>query len=142
MLYFINYSSIFLTSLLTEDRRMSKIITSCPSCQRADVFVTKIDCEGCGTKFEGKFDIPSLLKLSDEDLDFIVNFVKCSGSLKEMAKIRHVSYPTLRNQLNALIELLEMLEQSAETSKADVLNMIEEGKISAKEAVVMLKRIG
>jgi hypothetical protein len=103
--------------------------------------VTKIDCEDCSTRFEGRFDIPLLLKLSEDDMRFIIDFVKCSGSLKEMASMQNISYPTLRNRLNVLIEAVEKLEPATEASKISILKLIEEGKISAAMAVNMLKKI-
>lgn len=120
---------------------MSKIITQCPSCQSSKLQVVKIDCQNCSTKFEGKFDIPALLKLPDEDMQFIIDFVKCSGSLKEMAAIQHVSYPTLRNRLNVLIESIENLELKQESSKTSVLQLLEEGKITAQDAAIMLAKL-
>lgn len=102
---------------------------------------TKIECSECKTLFEGKFDIPSLLKLSEEDLHFIVDFVKCSGSLKEMAANQGVSYPTLRNRLNALIEALETLDLQTQSSKTEILKLLEAGKITAQVAAKMLQKL-
>ena len=120
---------------------MGKIITQCPSCESANMHVVKIECAGCNTTFEGKFGIPALLKLPEEDLQFIFDFVKCSGSLKEMAAKQAVSYPTLRNRLNELIEKIDGLEVKKEESKVEILNLLEEGKISAKDAVKMLHKL-
>jgi len=120
---------------------MGKIITQCPSCNGTDLHVTKIDCANCHTKFEGQFDISPLMRLPDEDLQFILDFVKCSGSLKEMALNQKVSYPTLRNRLNLLIEALKKLTISQESPKEDVLILLEKGKITAKEAANMLKKL-
>src|SRR5471030_2595420 len=105
---------------------MGKIISQCPSCDSVKLHVAKIECENCNTLFEGKFDIPSLLKLPEEDLQFIFDFVKCSGSLKDMAAKQNVSYPTLRNRLNALIEVIENLETKMDDSKAEILQLLEE----------------
>jgi hypothetical protein len=44
-----------------------------------------------------------LLLLAEEDLDFVVQFVLASGSLKEMATLHHVSYPTIRATLDRVI---------------------------------------
>ena len=120
---------------------MGKIITHCPSCDSVKLHVTKIECDDCNTLFEGKFEIPALLKLPEDDLKFIFDFVKCSGSLKEMAAKQNVSYPTLRNRLNSLIESLENLEIKKEGSKSDILQLLEKGKISAKDAAKMLKKL-
>lgn len=120
---------------------MGKIITHCPSCDSARCQATKIECADCNTIFEGKFDIPSLLKLSEDDLQFIIDFVKCSGSLKEMAAKQSISYPTLRNRLNILIEAIESIEIEKQTSKTDILKLLEAGKISATEAAKMLQKM-
>lgn len=120
---------------------MGKIITQCPSCRSLNLNVVKIECNDCNTKFEGQFEISALLKLPEEDLQFILDFVKCSGSLKDMAVIQKVSYPTLRNRLNILIETLGSMEIKEEGSKEEILQLLEEGKISAKEAAIMLKRL-
>ncbi len=120
---------------------MGKLIRQCPSCDSVKLHVVKIECVDCNTLFEGKFEIPSLLKLPEEDLQFIFDFVKCSGSLKEMAAKQSVSYPTLRNRLNALIDSLENLDIQREGSKTDILQLLEDGKISAVVAAKMLTKL-
>lgn len=120
---------------------MGKIITQCPSCTSTSLQVVKIECTSCNTKFEGQFEISPLLRVREDDLQFILDFVKCSGSLKDMAVIHKVSYPTLRNRLNTLIDMLGGLELKVETSKDEILQFLEEGKISAKDAAIMLKKL-
>jgi hypothetical protein len=54
-------------------------------------------------------NVPSwILSLESEDLEFIKNFVLNSGSLKEIAKIYEVSYPTVRLKLDRLIEKIKI----------------------------------
>jgi len=54
-------------------------------------------------------NVPSwILSLESEDLEFIKNFVLKSGSLKEIAKIYEVSYPTVRIKLDRLIEKIKI----------------------------------
>lgn len=120
---------------------MGKIITHCPSCDSSRVQAVKIECVDCHTRFEGQFDIPILLKLSEEDIKFILDFVRCSGSLKEMATQQQVSYPTLRNRLNNLIDTVNNLEIKTEGSKSEILQLLEEGKITAKDAANMLRKL-
>lgn len=120
---------------------MSKIITQCPSCNNTKLQVSNIECLECSTQFTGQFEVPSVLKLSDEDLQFIFDFVKCSGSLKEMAVIQGVSYPTLRNRLNALIDTIEKLDIQRASSKTEILQLVEDGKISAQDAAKMLTKL-
>lgn len=49
-----------------------------------------------------------ILSLENEDVEFIKNFIVNSGSLKEIAKIYEVSYPTVRIKLDRLIEKIKI----------------------------------
>ena len=120
---------------------MAKLITKCPSCSEKKVRVTRIDCTECGTKFEGNFKIPELLQLTEEDLQFIQTFVKCSGSLKEMSKIFDVSYPTMRNRLNSIIEQLKCLSQDTLSKRDEIISALEKGKMTAREAAERLGKL-
>lgn len=51
-----------------------------------------------------------LVGLPPEEQEFILEFIKASGSLKEMAGILKVSYPTVRNRLDEIIEKLKQNE--------------------------------
>jgi hypothetical protein len=88
--------------------------TVCPSCQ-SQLKVKKLSCEICSTEVTGAYELPPIVRLSQEDQEFILKFIKCSGSLKDMAKQLRLSYPTVRNRLDDIIlkmknqeELLEM----------------------------------
>ena len=52
-----------------------------------------------------------MAELSDEDISFIKNFILASGSLKEVARIYDVTYPTVRLRLDRLIQKIEINEQ-------------------------------
>jgi hypothetical protein len=69
-------------------------------------------CENCETEVAGNYELPILALLLPEDQDFVMKFIKYSGSLKEMAKDLNLSYPTVRNLLNEIIERIEVLEKS------------------------------
>jgi hypothetical protein len=55
--------------------------------------------------------LPALARLSVEDQDFILKFVKNSGSLKDMAKDLRLSYPTVRNLLDEIINKIKVYEK-------------------------------
>jgi hypothetical protein len=50
-----------------------------------------------------------LLQLGEEDLNMVTSFVLLSGSIKALARQYGVSYPTMRQRLNRLIERLRQL---------------------------------
>lgn len=74
-----------------------------------------------------------LLRLEEDDLDFIVQFVLASGSLKEMAQLYGVSYPTIRASLNRVIEHLGLTIRSQSRDEMTDLPaaMVERGELTA-----------
>lgn len=84
--------------------------TYCPSCQ-AQLKVKCLKCESCQTEVSGLYDLPTLALLSSEDQQFILRFVINSGSLKEMASELKLSYPTVRNMLNEIINKIKAYEK-------------------------------
>ena len=52
--------------------------------------------------------------LEQEDAAFLKNFVLKSGSLKEIARLYEVSYPTVRLRLDKLIQKIELNDQKEE----------------------------
>ena len=50
--------------------------------------------------------------LEEEDAAFIKKFVLASGSLKEMAGLYGVSYPTVRLRLDRLIQKIQLSEKA------------------------------
>lgn len=45
-----------------------------------------------------------MVNLEEEDMAFIKKFLLASGSLKEVAKVYEVTYPTVRLRLDKLIQ--------------------------------------
>ncbi|MDH6308762.1 hypothetical protein M2451_001328 [Dysgonomonas sp. PFB1-18] len=83
---------------------------NCPSCQ-SQLKVKSLKCENCGTEVHGLYELPVLTRLSVEEQDFVLKFVKNSGSLKDMAKLLGLSYPTVRNLLDDIIKKLNSYEK-------------------------------
>nr|WP_302649896.1 DUF2089 family protein [uncultured Agathobaculum sp.] len=55
-----------------------------------------------------------MAQLDDEDVTFIKKFILASGSLKEVAGIYGVTYPTVRLRLDRLIQKIEISEREEE----------------------------
>ena len=53
-----------------------------------------------------------LARLDDEDLGFIKKFLLASGSLKEVAGVYGVTYPTVRLKLDRLIQKIQIAEDA------------------------------
>lgn len=82
---------------------------SCPSCGQT-LHVKRLICGACETAVEGQFGLPLLARLRPEEQAFVLNLLRCRGSLKDLAQIYGVSYPTVRNRLDALIDRVAALE--------------------------------
>ncbi len=87
-----------------------KLPSQCPSCQ-AQLKVKSLKCENCDTEVIGLYDLPVLARLSSDDQEFILKFMKNSGSLKDMAKDLNLSYPTVRNLLDEVIKKIIQYEK-------------------------------
>jgi len=84
--------------------------TLCPSCHSV-LKVKSMKCECCDTEVNGLYDLPVISRLSPDEQDFVLHFIKSSGSLKDMAKHLGLSYPTVRNLLDEIIKKIESYEK-------------------------------
>lgn len=92
----------------------------CPSCN-SQLKVKSLICERCQTEIQGQYELPTLARLSLDDQSFILEFIKASGSLKEMAGLLRLSYPTVRNRLDEIIERIKLAEKSKEEDREEKL---------------------
>jgi hypothetical protein len=88
----------------------------CPSCN-SQLNVKSLICERCQTEIQGQYELPTLARLSVDDQGFIIEFIRASGSLKEMANLLGLSYPTVRNRLDEIIERVKLAEKSRKVDK-------------------------
>lgn len=82
-----------------------------------------------------------ILRLEAEDLEFVLKFVLASGSLKEVATLYGVSYPTIRARLDRLIGRLQMLSAGRTPDPmADLLaDYVAQGQLSGPAAKQILR---
>lgn len=103
--------------------------------------ISELTCGDCGLTHGGDFYTPRLYRISTDEQQFIELFVLASGSLKQMAQILGVSYPTVRNRLDKLIKVLKEEKQKDDKRKQKILEDIEAGRISAKQGMRMIDAI-
>lgn len=94
---------------------------------------------GSGVAIEGHFDPPQLALLSAEDQVFVTAFVRAHGSIKEMERIFGVSYPTIKSRLNRISQALEFVDTDPAPSRADVIDRLRRGEITAQQALAELE---
>jgi len=103
------------------------------------VVVEKVRITGKDIAIEGEFELPPLARLAPEDQVFVAAFVRSHGSIKQMEELFGVSYPTVKNRLNRLSEQLSFVEIKPIASNSEVLEELERGDISVKEALERMK---
>lgn len=75
------------------------------------------------------------LNLDAETQLFIKNFMVSSGSLKRLAEIYGVSYPTVRLRLNQVIYRIEMLdEQNTPSFEIKIMKMVDDNRLTLETA--------
>ena len=85
-------------------------------------------------------DVPVwIAELEDDELQFVNRFVLASGSLKEMADIYGVTYPTVRSRLNTIISKVKLSEETREDPYVSLIKkMVMEGKVDFEAAAVLI----
>lgn len=123
---------------------MNPVIGQCPICQEP-LHVTKLHCRNCDTTVEGHFSLGSLFNLSPQQLNFVEIFVRCEGKINRVEQEIGLSYPAVRARLTEVIRTLgyevghSAKEVVSEEERQDILSQLSEGKLSAEEAVELLR---
>ena len=79
-----------------------------------------------------------LASLDEEDVSFIKKFVLASGSLKEVAGIYGVTYPTVRLRLDRLIQKIRLGEQADEAYIALIKRLAVKDKLDFDTAKLLI----
>ena len=123
---------------------MYPALTRCPVCQN-ELVVSRLHCPSCDTVVEGRFTAGHFANLTQEQLHFIVTFVRCEGKINRMEDELNLSYPTIRNRLHEVIRALGFEPGKDETAEITtdqrnrILEDLNAGKISAAEATRLLR---
>jgi len=124
--------------------------------QGKPVVVERVRLVESQISIEGEFDLPPLARLTSEDQVFVMAFIRCEGTIKEMEKAFGVSYPTIKARLGKISAQMPMVEaipaydtvtekEKSSTSsskkkneKESVIAALEKGEITAAEAIERL----
>jgi hypothetical protein len=106
---------------------------TCPECKQA-MTVVRMTCPNCRMSLEGEFEVPPLARLSPDDQALVIAFVRHHGSIKKMEELFDISYPTVKNRLNAVAAALD---KNFETPSPNlyVLEQLARGEITVEEAL-------
>ena len=108
--------------------------------QGKPIVVERVRLVDSDISIDGSFSLPPLTNLSAEDQVFVMAFVRCHGSIKDMEEMFGISYPTVKNRLNRIARQLEFVEIVKISPEEEVINELEQGEISAEEAIRRLSK--
>jgi hypothetical protein len=128
------------------------VISTCPICS-SELFVTRLQCRGCGTAIEGDFSVGRFGRLSREQLALLESFLRARGNLKELERELKLSYPTVRARIDALVRALGLADGSFVDDgsddasgqggmsglRRDVLERLARHEITADEAAALIR---
>lgn len=107
--------------------------------QGNQILIERVRIASKGISIEGEFTLPQLVQLSLEDQVFVMAFLRSHGSIKEMEQTFGVSYPTIKARLNRISGQFEFVDTNPSPSRAEVLEKLKTGEISADEAIRILE---
>jgi len=99
------------------------------------IVVERVRLSGKDIAIEGSFELPQLARLPMEDQIFVTAFVRSHGSIKEMERVFGVSYPTIKSRLTRIADSLEFVQTNPTPTKAEILNRLHRGEITAEDAI-------
>ena len=115
----------------------------CPVCD-SGLDITSVVCTCCQLEIRGSIRSHWLMGLDSDQLDFLLTFVRCRGVIRDIEAIMGVSYPTVRNRIDQLVDAVEQrLEESQSLnlpldSRIAILKRLAGGEISPERAMALL----
>lgn len=100
---------------------MAKVISECPSCG-APLKIAVLRCTGCGMELHNDFRLSPFDLLTDEQLRFLISFLRQRGNMSSLQGKMGISYPTAKKKLDDLLIALK-LENSNSQKKSVEENM-------------------
>jgi hypothetical protein len=108
--------------------------------QGAPMTIERVRLVESGILVEGEFELPPLARLSGEDQIFVMAFLRCDGSIKEMERIFGISYPTVKSRLSRIAGQLQFIENISIPKNDEILAALERDEITAQEAIERLSK--
>jgi hypothetical protein len=110
---------------------------ACPLC-RERIEITQIKCRGCGSEINGSFSVGGA-ELPVEYQKFIKVFLRQRGNISAVEAELGISYPTINKMLDRVNELLQSPGEEKPLSRKEILDAIEKGEMTVKDATYILR---
>jgi len=114
------------------------LISRCPFCS-GELVIAKMQCRHCDTTIDSTLSVPAFFRLPEELQQFVMVFLRCRGSIRDVEKELGISYPTVCKRLDLVNELLGNKNAEDRPTRHQILMRLERGEITPKEAAELLK---
>ena len=88
---------------------MKRLVAQCPVCQQ-NLKIATLQCPDCGLELRNSFEMSVFDKLSDEQHNFLMIFLKNRGNLRNLQNELKISYPLAKKRLDDLLTALGIVE--------------------------------
>lgn len=100
---------------------MRKIISTCPGCQ-GNLQISTLKCPDCGLELKNDFELSCFDRLNDEQLQFLLEFLKSRGNLSEVQADLNMTYSVVKRKLDDLLAALN-LGTTKDTERAEKIDI-------------------
>lgn len=128
----------------------NKSIKKCPICSH-ELTITKVFCEQCGTTLSGQFGSTGsqFINLTEDQMEFLMAFIRCEGKFNHMEEELKLSYPTLRSRFNDILAAMgfegnhpEVELMLSKDERIEILQKLDQGGLNPEQAELMLRGKG
>ena len=119
----------------------NKMIEKCPICN-GKMYVSVLKCKECGIEIKGEFPISqggaSVLPLEQEDLAFVMLFLKHEGNMTKMAQELGKSFYDIRTQVR---EINRKMNNEKEENKMRIVESLEINEKEEKPSSIIIRKM-
>ena len=118
---------------------MHRLINECPSCKHT-LNISALQCPECGLELRNKFELSPFDRLSNDQYDFLMSFLRNRGNLKQLQNELKVSYPFAKKKLDEMLLALGIeaaVTEDSEPEEIDVSHVVVDR--SSKKASEIIK---
>ena len=108
---------------------------------KGPIQIERVKCVSTGFSVEGPFTTPALYQIDSDNLHLVELLVIHGGNLKKVAEELDISYPTLKNRLDNIADIIRADHKNADRKRMEILEGIEKGRITPESAAEKFENI-
>lgn len=110
---------------------MTKRITKCPVCS-TELVTASLQCPVCKLELRGEFEMSVFDRLDEEQMSFLLAFLRKQGNLSAVQEEMNISYPTAKKRLQDILSALGLNSDPENTAGLEEENAIDTWEIDDK----------